>query len=277
MTLGENIKKSRLEKNLTQEALAGTVGVSAQAVSKWECGDSIPDGALFVPLADALGVSLDRLFGREAVYETDLYSALFRLISAAPCQKQMEKVREICWQTEKGLFGEDAENYRYDPGELSRLGASSSVADDTGFTYISNRRELPFFTVFPEPENGFRGALCYDEAYREMFEALSDTSTLKAFFKLFEKPLDFTFEAEVLAAECGIESESIEKTMGNLVRLRAVYSVDITLNGEKRRLYTVNQRYEWIAILALLNEFVYHCKSYNFQSCSRKKPYLGAK
>lgn len=45
MTLGEQIKLKREEKNLSQEELAGRIGVSRQAVSKWESDLSVPTGA----------------------------------------------------------------------------------------------------------------------------------------------------------------------------------------------------------------------------------------
>jgi len=43
MNIGENIKRYRLAKGMTQEQLANIVGVSNQAVSKWECDGSIPE------------------------------------------------------------------------------------------------------------------------------------------------------------------------------------------------------------------------------------------
>ena len=50
MTVGENIKKLRCERNITQEALAEYLGISSQAVSQWECGPS-PDIAQIPVLA----------------------------------------------------------------------------------------------------------------------------------------------------------------------------------------------------------------------------------
>ena len=51
MCLSENIKNFRLKKDLTQEQLASRLGVSAQAVSKWERSETYPDGALLVSLS----------------------------------------------------------------------------------------------------------------------------------------------------------------------------------------------------------------------------------
>ncbi len=51
----------RREKGLTQRQLAGMLFVSDKAVSKWERGLSIPDPALLIPLAEALGVTVTEL------------------------------------------------------------------------------------------------------------------------------------------------------------------------------------------------------------------------
>lgn len=61
MRIGEIIRKYRKEKELTQEQLAGLLGVTASAVNKWEKGSACPDIALLAPIARALGVSLDTL------------------------------------------------------------------------------------------------------------------------------------------------------------------------------------------------------------------------
>lgn len=62
-TLGKRIAMLRKEKGLTQEQLAEKVGVSAQAVSKWENDQSCPDITLLPLLADILGVTVDELLG----------------------------------------------------------------------------------------------------------------------------------------------------------------------------------------------------------------------
>lgn len=59
--ISNNIKKFRREQGISQEALAERMGVTSQAVSKWECMQSIPDIEALVALSDLLGVSLDKL------------------------------------------------------------------------------------------------------------------------------------------------------------------------------------------------------------------------
>ena len=63
--LGRKIADKRKLLGLTQHDLATTVGVTAQAVSKWEQGRSCPDIAILDEIADALGISLIELLGMD--------------------------------------------------------------------------------------------------------------------------------------------------------------------------------------------------------------------
>lgn len=65
--IGTTIAALRREKGLTQDALAAQLGVSAQAVSKWENGLSCPDILMLPEIAEFFDVSVDALFGRESV------------------------------------------------------------------------------------------------------------------------------------------------------------------------------------------------------------------
>lgn len=63
MTLGENIKKRREELKLSQEYVAEQLGVSRQAVSKWETGQSEPTASNLIQLAEIFKVNLSELVG----------------------------------------------------------------------------------------------------------------------------------------------------------------------------------------------------------------------
>lgn len=62
MNVGKNIKRLRLHKKMTQSQLAERLGVSSQAVSKWEKDINAPDIALLPEIAKIFGVSIDELF-----------------------------------------------------------------------------------------------------------------------------------------------------------------------------------------------------------------------
>lgn len=85
MEMGKEIRRLRLDRGLTQEALAAALNVSAQTVSKWECGNSVPDVQLLPEIAIYFGVSIDQLF-------------------AMTPQQQMERIENRIY--DRGLFDE---------------------------------------------------------------------------------------------------------------------------------------------------------------------------
>lgn len=72
MTLGKRVAALRRQNGMTQEEMAENLGVSAQAVSKWENEVSCPDILLLPALARLLHVSVDTLLSGEDMPETQL-------------------------------------------------------------------------------------------------------------------------------------------------------------------------------------------------------------
>ena len=96
--LHTRLKKLRMEKDLTQAALARELNVTQQAVAKWEAGKSLPDHAMLLRLAQYYGVSVDYLLGLPAEEPglTALAQAGIRIRRAmAP-----DKLRVVDWVKE---------------------------------------------------------------------------------------------------------------------------------------------------------------------------------
>lgn len=82
--IGTNIRKLREERRITQQQLADAIGISFQAVSKWECETTIPDVSILPNIAEYFEVSIDELFKENmdvyknkaqrlmAIYESDI-------------------------------------------------------------------------------------------------------------------------------------------------------------------------------------------------------------
>ena len=66
LNFGERIKRLRRERDLTQEALADALGISAQSVSKWECAYGYPDITQLPAIANFFGVTIDELLGNDS-------------------------------------------------------------------------------------------------------------------------------------------------------------------------------------------------------------------
>jgi len=90
-TIGRVIRRLRKERGFTQEDLADALGVTAQAISKWENDVGIPDVSHFVPIANLFDVSIDVLFSRKGK-STDIQ--VKELLNALDC-KNINLIQEF--------------------------------------------------------------------------------------------------------------------------------------------------------------------------------------
>jgi transcriptional regulator with XRE-family HTH domain len=75
--ISENLKYLRKEKDLTQEEVAEMIGVSAQSVSKWERGDTLPDITLLPALANLFKTSVDAIIGMDKINDIQTKATIF--------------------------------------------------------------------------------------------------------------------------------------------------------------------------------------------------------
>ena len=273
MSLSANIKRLRLEKNLTQEQLATKLGVSAQAVSKWETSETYPDGALLVPLANELEVSLDELFGNETVTMADISGRIVKLIHNTEAKERFNVARDIGWQIERGLFNCRMEiGKRYDPNEIKNQKNASYILDDNGFTIVSNGKE-PFFSVFPQPAEGYGRFLNAKDDLQRIFAALSHTDTMNALIYLYQKNENYVFESAVLQRDCEIANNQINAVIDDLLTLKLIWKQELTINGENRVLYYSRPSHKLLAVLLMTREIGYK-GAYSLQSHIRNTPFI---
>ena len=273
MTLSQNIKQFRLERDLTQEQLGAMLGISGQAVSKWETSETYPDGAMLVPLAQALGVSLDRLFGNEIYTMDDISLRIKKLLLNTPTRDRLHIVRDIGWQMEKGLFNcTIARDYIYSPDEISHKKASSYWLSDYGFTHISNG-VAPFFAVFPEYGDSFTQAIGDGEKIRKIFEAMSSPEVMQAVFWIHRREEDFVFEPALLGMDCKLDESALDTVLERLLKLNLVTKLNVELNDKPQVLYTTHPSHKVIALFLMAREVNYN-NGYSYMSHHRNEPYL---
>ena len=273
MSLSGNIKRLRLDKNLTQEQLATKLGVSAQAVSKWETSETYPDGALLVPLANELEVSLDELFGNDAVSMADISGRIIKLIHNTEATERFNVARDIGWQIERGLFDCRMEiEKKYDPNEIKNQKNASYILDDNGFTIVSNGKE-PFFSVFPQPAEGYGHFLNNKDDLQKIFAALSHTDTMIALIYLYHKNENYVFESSVLAKDCDIPSDRMQAVLDDLLLLKIMWKQNLTINGEERTLYYSRPSHKIMALFIMAREIGYK-GAYSLQSHIRNTPFI---
>ncbi|MBO5126706.1 MAG: helix-turn-helix transcriptional regulator, partial [Clostridia bacterium] len=79
ISIGSKIRELRRRDSRTQEELANALGVTAQAVSRWESGGSYPDMEIVPAIANFFGVSIDELFGYHGEREAKVNALLAKV------------------------------------------------------------------------------------------------------------------------------------------------------------------------------------------------------
>lgn len=186
MTTGEIIKQARVAKNMSQEELANMLGVSRQAVSKWESGKSIPIGVNRECINSILEISLE-IEEKESEGKTDKYKHVLiacgtvvviliillvilsvNLIKAERKIKyESSKVSEISDITEKTYFPDESST-DYETESISIPGTDSNTESTYVYTVSEETPIITKITFFDcNKETVLDDALWYDAALIE--------------------------------------------------------------------------------------------------------------
>ena len=93
INIAANLKRLRKQRELTQEDLANFIGVSFQAVSKWECGDGYPDITFLPVLSSFFEITVDELLGIDKIRDDEEVKKILELnYSMAPDGKSEERI-----------------------------------------------------------------------------------------------------------------------------------------------------------------------------------------
>ena len=93
MALGERIRQCRVDVHLSQEKVAELVGVSRQAVTKWETNQSAPSTENLFRLAEILGTSVDFLAASEPKEDISLAEQVYHQFKAEEAKKQQKRLQ----------------------------------------------------------------------------------------------------------------------------------------------------------------------------------------
>ena len=123
LTPGDTISYYRRLYSMTQEELSCKLGISVQAVSKWEQGLSSPDISLLPLIADVFHISVDELFGRKLQTEP-----VFDLVDSVPWEDD-GKIRIAVFHGKKLMHQSESElsqgvntiNVHFDNGSLYKI------------------------------------------------------------------------------------------------------------------------------------------------------------
>ena len=96
MSIGSTIKKLRRERDMTQELLAEFLGITANAVSQWECDRTTPDISQLPLLANVFRVSADVLLGIDVAAKDAKIDEIYKEIRELWCTGQRTQAEQLC-------------------------------------------------------------------------------------------------------------------------------------------------------------------------------------
>lgn len=273
--IGQQIKKYRMAKSITQEQLGQLVGVTTQAVSKWECGGT-PDAELLPNLADALGISIDALFGR---MERSAALALAQKLCHMPEPEGCQHAFDLCWAMELGLthdsLPDDMLALYLDHSNLDNYSdhSFSRVMHDSGMALARHSPDFHHFFLMLEPEKGLSAHLSEPEKLRQVFALLADEIILKVLSSMYTR-LNTPVAASLIGKISGISIETVEHQLDILCQHKLVKrSVIATAEGDMYS-YMFNQEGPVIALLCLADELARQGDDEFAWSITRTKPLL---
>jgi len=146
INIADNLKRLRKQREITQEALADFIGVSFQAVSKWERGDGYPDITILPVIANFFNVSLDELVGMDEIKDAQrlegTYAKLKENASVGKIEENIAILRE-----EVKRYPNNYELLSKLSNQLTYANVSDDIEKKNNYEALQiNRRILKFCT-----------------------------------------------------------------------------------------------------------------------------------
>ena len=281
--IGKNIAELRKAKGVKQEELARFVGVTAQAVSKWENG-GVPDTELLPKIAEFFNVSIDSLFGcKNKISETSKEEILNQLFKYSSYNKYYRKnefdafqfLFEAIWSIQSAYLGNEElydyneilERYKLNPQ------ITSQIITDEGTTYLSLVKGFPLFcAVEDSPEISKK--LLNEEGFCEFFSLLAKDYGMKAVIFTQKTSDRNQYTGKTISEKIGITENEFGEVCPLLVKYGLLREDTLMLDDNKVTIYCKNDNPELRPILMMVYQFI-HARQcyYNFMSY-RTEAYL---
>lgn len=192
---GEKLRNHRKKLGMTQEEVAEKVGVSPQAISKWEAGDCLPDCFNLKAISDVYKISADVLLETESNGNLDAVSSKIEQLatefvwSMANYDRYNSNLRqelgEDLWEMWKGIYfaevgNRDRQEQSKKQGNLRISGSfGTKVWDDQGIACVIKSSLINQLSSFDQSTIEVMQALCSEEGQKLILALSCDTPTPK--------------------------------------------------------------------------------------------------
>lgn len=274
------LQKLRKAKGVKQEQLAEHLGVSTQAVSKWENG-SYPDGDLLPRIAKFFDVSIDYLYGDEKEnMRMDERILEYMKKETDESAGREAKIMELHWMALGN--GTVPTGYLPLPKVKKEEGQTGSCYMELeGVSFLRVSEDMRYGFVMERPENGYESYLSKTKELAEVFDLLREEEAVRIL--LFMMTLDTTelVRAETVANYLHIPKEKAEHVLERAACIgepQGIITCSTLLkeDGTEEKLYTA-QQYVIVTVLRLFivaNDMLYPIRSYRNLSVNTSKTLL---
>ncbi len=267
--LSERIAALRKERGLTQEQLGRLVGVSYQAVGKWEKGGA-PDVELLPILSRQLGVTIDALFGMEGGEQEDPADAVGRWLRGFPSKERLDQFCRLVWSSKQYFLPDEdgeinlpitdyPESCKFAYGDGSELLQLSQIVAEGGIFFDVHAEDLSFVTLWPKPKGGWTKWLAPKEEYRRLFALLAKPGCLELMEYIYNRKIGW-FSASVVTKHLQMTREAVEELLEDLAGLRLLSSMELELEDGETNVYQVAEPWKLIPFLMLARTLM-QCES----------------
>ncbi len=277
--IGEKIAIYRKAKGYTQEQMGELVGVSGQAVSKWENG-GVPDTYLLPVISKVLEVSTDALFGIEKKIseytQAEILDVLFKFCLQQNSELNIfEFMFETIWTLQGAYFGNESRPLLSEVIEKNSGNpqVTSQIINDNGTTYLSLIKDFPFFcAVRDTPEISKK--ILSEKKFEKFFSLLGSADGLKAVIFTQTSTESSQYTAEMMAKKIGISLEKFLEIEPLLVEYGLLKKDTLTINDGIIQVYHKWSNPEIRPLLIMAYQFINARQCYFNFTCNRTKPYF---
>lgn len=278
--IGTQIMKFRKAAGLTQEELGRSVGVSTQAVSRWECGGA-PDVALLPAIADRLGVTVDALFGREGGDPVDLFQFVRRWVHTLPKKDALDQLNRLIWTVVSQIpFDSDVSEIPYLESCVNKRGENSpsviscsKLEVDFGVLFGTYAKDFSFTTLCPRPEKGYDAYFPDKDRFRAFCALLAQPGCLEVMEYLMHQMGSY-FAAEAVAEGTGTAVDAARDILDRMEQLNLLTVIEIGLRKGMEKVYGLQDAAAVVPFAYLVNCMTQEEHFYYVNYTAREKPLL---
>ena len=285
--LSEHIAALRKERGLTQEQLGKLVGVSSQAVGKWEKGGA-PDVELLPVLSRQLGVTIDALFGLEGGEQIDMEDAVRRWAVTVPKDQRIDWLCRLVWIAAGPIMSNGPEDLIDISGYDSRCESEDAesnpkgrwlrrtrITTENGTVLGVRANDMSFVSVWPEPKAGWKSFFEDNERYRKLFAVLAKPNCLELLEHLHTRPpFDRRrYTPGAIAKALGLDAGEVETLMDALAEVGTLSKTDLETEDGILHSYLLGEDEGLVPLLYFARWFITSGQAY-LDAPYRRSPML---